>query len=143
MTEPSWVLPVAIALLSEHVHECIETLMNKRPSMVERPGRSPAQYSARRDRGAIGAAAAAQLLQPLICIQLPRSSHRISVTDRTTIMEVIVRAGCKGKVAPCQGTLVRSRWEGGTFDAHVDTWTLDLRRERRSPSPTSSPHVGR
>jgi hypothetical protein len=32
---------------------------------------------------------------------------------------LVVRAGCKGKVAPCQGTLVRSRWEGGTFDAHV------------------------
>jgi hypothetical protein len=29
---------VAIALLSEHLHECIlVTLMNKRPSMVERP----------------------------------------------------------------------------------------------------------
>ena len=34
--------------------------------------------------------------------------------------------------------------------ANVDVWTwdvatctLDLRRERRSPSPTSSPHVGR
>ena len=29
---------MAIALLSEHVHECIVTLMSKRPSMVERPG---------------------------------------------------------------------------------------------------------
>ena len=80
MTESSEVLPVAIALLSEHVHECIVTLMNKRPSMVERPGRCPAQCSAQRDRGAVGTAAAARLLQPLIWIQLPRSSHRISVT---------------------------------------------------------------
>ena len=30
MTKSSEVLPVAIALLSEHVHECIVTLMNKR-----------------------------------------------------------------------------------------------------------------
>ncbi len=66
VTESSEVLPVAIALLSEHLHECIVTLMNMRPSMVERPGRCPAQYSAQRDRGAIGAAAAARLLQPLI-----------------------------------------------------------------------------
>ena len=65
--------------------------------MVERPGRSPAQYSAQRDRGTIGAAAAARLLQPLMCIQLPRSSDRISVqvtvTDRTTIMEARNRNG--------------------------------------------------
>ncbi len=65
--------------------------------MVERPGRSPAQYSAQRDRGTIGAAAAARLLQPLMCIQLPRSSHRISVTDRwiyrATIMEARNRNG--------------------------------------------------
>jgi len=93
VTESSEVLPVAIALLSEHVHECIETLMNKRPSIVERPGRCPAQYSGQRDRSAIGAAAAARLLQPLICIQLPRSSHRIAVTDRTTIMEARNRNG--------------------------------------------------
>ena len=84
---------MAIALLSEHLHACIVTLMNKRPSMVERPGRSPAQYSAQRDRGTVGAAAAARLLQPLMCIQLPRSSHRISVTDRTTIMEARNRNG--------------------------------------------------
>ena len=93
MTESSEVLPVAIALLSEHVHECIVTLMNKRPSMVERPGSSPAQYSAQRDRGTIGAAAAARLLLPLLCIHLPRTSHRISVTDRTTIMEARNRNG--------------------------------------------------
>ena len=34
---------MAIALLPEHVHECIVTLtgMNKRPSMVERTGEVP------------------------------------------------------------------------------------------------------
>ena len=37
-------------------------------------------------------AAAARLLLPLMCIQLPRSSHRISVTDRT-IMEARNRNG--------------------------------------------------
>jgi hypothetical protein len=68
--------------------------------MVERPGRSPAQYSAQRDRGTIGAAAAARLLPPLLCIQLPRTSHRISVTDRTTIMEARNRNGGSNRRAP-------------------------------------------
>jgi hypothetical protein len=53
---------VAIALLSEHVHECIETLMNKRPSMSS--VRGGALHNAL--HGEIGAAAAARLLQPLI-----------------------------------------------------------------------------
>ena len=62
MTEPSEVLPVAIALLSEHVHECKVTLMNKRPSMSS--VRGGALHNAL--HGEIGAAAAARLLQPLI-----------------------------------------------------------------------------
>jgi hypothetical protein len=59
--------------------QCVVTLLNQRQSMAERPGRSPAQRPAQGDRGAIGAASAAPLLQPLILLHLPRSSHRISV----------------------------------------------------------------
>ena len=62
------------------MRQSVVTLLHQRPSRVERPGRSPAQCSAQRDRGAIGAAAAARLLQPLIWLRLPRSSRGISVT---------------------------------------------------------------
>ena len=62
------------------MRQSVVTLLHQRPSTVERPGRSPAQCSAQRDRGAIGVAAAARLLQPLIWLRLPRSSRGISVT---------------------------------------------------------------
>ena len=57
--------------------------------MVERPGRCPAQCSAQRDRGAIGAAAAAAAdLNPAPKIVPPHLCY-----NRTTIMEARNRHG--------------------------------------------------
>jgi DNA gyrase/topoisomerase IV subunit B len=62
--------------------------------------------------------AALQAAQQALQQAAERAAEQKAETEQLKA-EIIVRAGCKGKVAPCQGTLVRSRWEGGTFDAHV------------------------
>ncbi len=64
--------------------------------MVERPGRCPAQYSAQRDRGAIGAAAAARLLQPLILHPAPKIVPPHLCYNIITIMEARTRNGGGG-----------------------------------------------
>ena len=69
------------------MRQSVVTLLHQRPSTAGRPGRSPAQCSAQRDRGAIGAAAAARLLQPLILAPAPKIVTRHLCCNRTTITE--------------------------------------------------------